>query len=179
MFKKILVGLVAVIVLILGIAATQPDDYRITRSARFSAPPSAVFAQINDFQKWNAWSPWAQLDPNAKYAFEGPASGTGSIYKWVGNDKVGEGDMTILESMLDQKVSMKLHFVKPFEDTATAEFSLRPEGNQTEVTWAMFGKRPFVSKLFCMFVNMDKMLGGDFEKGLASMKTIVEAVAKN
>lgn len=177
MRKKILIALivvVAILALFAGIVAMQPADFRIVRSATISAPPSEVFPKVNDFHQWEAWSPWAKLDPEAKNTFEGPAAGTGSIFKWSGNDKVGEGMMTVLESRPDELIKIKLEFIRPFPDTSITEFTFKPEGNQTMVTWSMAGTKNFMSKAVCMFMNMDKMVGGDFEKGLANMKTVVE-----
>ena len=178
MLKKILVGIVAVIAVFLVVVALQPADFRIARTATIAAPPSTVFAQVNDFHQWEAWSPWEKLDPSMKKTFEGPSSGVGSIYSWVGNDQVGEGRMTLMESKPAELIRIKLEFLKPFAATNTAEFAFKPEGTGTSVTWSMEGKKNFVSKAFCLFMNMDKMVGGDFEKGLAQMKAVVEAPAK-
>lgn len=177
MRKKILIALsvlAAVIVVFLIVVAVQPSDYRIERSTTVSAPPEIVFEQVNDFHNWNDWSPWAKLDPEAKNSFEGLESGKGAMFAWSGNDKVGEGRMTILDGRPGELVRIKLDFIKPFEDTATAEFTFRPEGEQTVVTWTMFGRKNFIGKAICMFMNMDKMLGGEFEKGLASLKAVAE-----
>jgi len=175
MFKKILIGLAVVLVVLAIVISMQPPDFRVERSATISAPPERVFAQVNDFHNWDAWSPWAKLDPDMKTTFEGPASGPGSKYSWVGNSKVGEGAMTILESRPQELVSIKLEFLKPFASTSTADFSFKPEGPGTKVTWVMTGKCNFMSKAFGLFMNMDKMVGGDFEKGLAQMKAAAEA----
>jgi len=174
MLKKILTGLAVIVVVFLVIVALQPAGYQIVRSASISAPPAAVFAQVNDFHNWEAWSPWAKLDPAMKQTYEGAPSGTGAVYSWAGNSKVGEGRMTLTESHPNDLVRIKLDFIKPFASTCTTEFTLKPEGNQTLVTWNMFGRNGFVSKAFCMFMNMDKMVGGDFEKGLASLKSVTE-----
>jgi uncharacterized protein YndB with AHSA1/START domain len=156
----------------------QPSDFRIARSATISAPAADVFAQVNDFHKWDAWSPWAKIDPTMKQIYDGAPSGTGAIYTWVGDKKVGEGTMTLTESRPNDVVSIKLEFRKPFKATNTAEFTFKPEGDQTVVTWSMSGRNNFMFKAFGLFMNMDKMLGGEFEKGLASMKSVVEAVKK-
>lgn len=177
MKKKLLIAL-GVLVGIVGVfavvVAMQPSDFRISRSATVDAPPSAVFAQVNDFHKWEAWSPWAKLDPNAKNSFEGPTSGKGSMFKWSGNNEVGEGMMTITESDPYKRILIRLDFKKPMEDTSEAEFRFKPEGDKTVVTWSMFGKHNFVGKAFCLLMNMEKMLGGEFDKGLASMKAMAE-----
>ena len=175
MLKKILIALAAIVVVFVVVVAMQPSEFRVVRSAKISAPAPAVFAQVNDFHKWEAWSPWAELDPAAKNSFEGPSAGTGAIFRWAGNKEVGEGGMTITESRPSDLIRIKLEFLKPFEATNTTEFTFRPEGDQTAVTWSMAGKNNFIAKAMCLFMNMDKMVGGQFEKGLASIKSIVEA----
>jgi len=176
--KTILIALAAIVILFVGIVAIQPSDFRITRSAKMSAPPSAAFAQVNDYHNWDAWSPWAKLDPNAKVTFEGPSSGTGATFTWSGNDQVGAGRQSIVESRPDELIQIKLEFEKPFKATNTAEFTFKPEGGQTVVTWSMFGKNNFIGKAFSLFMDCDKMVGSEFEKGLASMKAVVEADGK-
>jgi hypothetical protein len=148
------------------------------RSINISAPPATVFAQVNDFHNWEAWSPWAKLDPAAKATFEGPSAGEAAIFRWVGNEEVGEGSMMITESRPSDLVRIKLEFLKPFAAINTAEFTFKPEGNRTVVTWSMFGTNNFIAKAFCLFINMDEMVGGQFEKGLASMKSVTEATPK-
>jgi uncharacterized protein YndB with AHSA1/START domain len=175
--KKILVALAAIIVVFLGFVAVQPSEFRITRSATIAAPPETVFTQVNDFHKWEAWSPWAKLDPNAKNSFEGPSAGTGAKFHWSGNSEVGEGGMTITESQPNDLIRIKLEFLKPFAATNTTEFTFVPEKEGTQVTWSMSGNNNFMGRVFCLFMNMDKMVGGDFEKGLTSMKSIAEAAA--
>jgi uncharacterized protein YndB with AHSA1/START domain len=178
MLKRILVALAVVIVMFVIIVALQPSDFRIVRSATISGPPPAVFAQVNDFHNWEAWSPWAKLDPAAKTTFEGAPAGKGAIFRWAGNHEVGEGSMTITESRPSDLIRIKLEFLKPFAATNIAQFTFTPEGNQTAVTWSMEGKNDFIGKAVCLFMNMDKMVGGQFEKGLAQMKSVVEAAAK-
>jgi hypothetical protein len=178
MLKKISITLVTIIIIFLVIVAMQPSDFRVTRSATIAAPAPAVFAQVNDFHKWDAWSPWAKLDPAMKKTHEGAPAGTGAIYTWSGNNDVGEGRMTLTESRPNDLIRIKLEFKKPFEATNTTEFAFKPDGNQTVVTWSMFGENNFMAKAFGMFMNMDKMVGGDFEKGLALMKSVVEAASK-
>ena len=183
MLVKILLGVAAVIVLVVGvlalIVATQPSEFRIERTTTIAAPAPAVFAQVNDFHNWQAWSPWATLDPAAKSSFEGAPAGQGAMFAWAGNSKVGEGRMTITESRPSELVRIKLEFVKPFAATNTAEFTFKPAGDRTAVTWSMFGHNNFLSRAVFLFVNMDKALGSEFEKGLASMKSAAEASAKN
>jgi hypothetical protein len=182
MITKIILGTVAVLaILILGfviIVSLQPSDFRISRSAKMKAPPSAVFAELNNFHRWDAWSPWAQLDPNAKATFDGSTSGTGATFTWSGNDKVGAGRQTIVESRPDELVRIKLEFERPMKATSTAEFTLKPEGDQTLVTWSMFGTNNFMGKAVSLFMDCDKMVGSEFEKGLANMKAVVEAPTK-
>ena len=170
MLKKIFLVLVALIVVFAIIVTVQPASYRIVRSAKIAAPPATIFPLVNDFHRWDAWSPWAKLDPAMKSTFEGPAAGTGAIYKWSGNKDVGEGKMTLLESKPNELVRIKLDFLKPFADTSTTEFTFKPDGAQTDVSWSMSGDRNFLSKAVSLFMNMDKMIGGDFENGLAQMK---------
>jgi hypothetical protein len=133
---------------------------------------------VNDFHKWEEWSPWAKLDPAAKATFEGPSAGTGAIFRWAGNKEVGEGSMTITESRPSDLIRIRLEFLKPFAATNTAEFTFKPEGDQTAVTWSMAGQNNFMSKAICLFMDRDKMVGGKFEEGLAAMKSIAEAVPR-
>jgi hypothetical protein len=174
MLKKILIGFVAVLAAFLIYASIQPSDYKIQRSIVISAAPKAVFTHVNDLGKWQAWSPWEKLDPAMKRTFEGPKAGPGAIYRWVGNNQVGEGSMTITESKPGELVRIKLEFLKPFKDSSDTEFTFTPEGKKTLVAWSMTGKNNFMSKIFCVFMDMDKMVGGQFEKGLADMKTAAE-----
>jgi hypothetical protein len=178
MITNILIAL-AVIVVVFVVVATRPADFRVTRSATISAPAEVVFAQVNDLHKWEAWSPWEKIDPALKRTFEGPAAGTGAIYRWVGNRKAGEGGMTITESRPGKLVRFKLEFLRPFKATNTAEFAFRQQGGQSVVTWGLFGKNNFMSKAVGLFMNMDKMVGGQLEQGLAQMKSVAEAASKN
>ncbi len=178
MLKKILIALAVIVLVFVVVVALQPSEYLVVRTAGISAPPAVVFAQIADFHKWEAWSPWAKLDPAAKNTFDGPPAGTGAVFAWEGNKKVGAGRMTITESHPDDLIKIKLEFIKPFPSTATTEFTFKPEGIQTAVTWSMTGEKNFLSKAFCLFMNMDKMIGGDFERGFANMKSVAETVVK-
>jgi hypothetical protein len=178
MLKKILIALAAIVVVFVGVVAMQPSDFRIVRTATISGPAPAVFAQVNDFHNWEAWSPWAKLDPATKNSFEGPSAGIGAIFRWASNKEVGEGSMTITESRPSDLIRIKLEFLKPFAATNSAEFTFKPDGDQTAVTWSMAGKNNFISKAICLFMNMDKMVGGKFEEGLAAMKSFVEAVPR-
>jgi len=175
MFNLILLIVVLAIVGFAAVAAMQSDDMRVARSATLSATPADVFAEINDLSKWNAWSPWARLDPNAKTTFEGPASGVGSKMSWDSdNGRVGAGSMTITESRPSEYIKIQLDFLKPMKGTSTAEFTLKPADNQTEVTWSMVGKRNFIGKAMGLIINCEKMVGGMFEQGLGNLKEIVE-----
>jgi uncharacterized protein YndB with AHSA1/START domain len=178
MFKKIIIALVVIVGVAAGVVAMQPADFTITRSATVNAPPAEVFSQVNDFHKWQAWSPWAKLDPDAKNTFEGPSAGEGAIFKWSGNSQVGEGAMTLVESKPNDYIKIKLDFVRPFAASDVANFTFKPEAGQTQVTWTMSGQKNFVCKAIGLCMNMDKMVGGEFEKGLAQMKTIAEATDK-
>lgn len=178
MVKKILVALLAIVGLFLVVVAMQPADFRVTRSTTVNAPAARVFEHVNDFHKWDAWSPWAKLDPNMKKTHEGAPAGPGAIYRWSGNDDVGEGQMTLTDTKPSERVRIKLEFKKPFEATNTTEFSFKPEGDKTEVTWSMSGTNNFMAKAFGLLMNMDKMIGGDFEKGLTQLKAVAEAAPK-
>jgi len=170
----ILLALAFIAILFIVVIAGQPDEFKVVRSAKMSAPPDAVFAHVNDFHKWEAWSPWAKMDPACKNSFAGAPAGTGSIFSWAGNKKVGEGRMTILESRPNGLLRINLEFFKPFKATNTAEFIFQPDGDQTIVTWSMFGKNNFMGKIFGLFMNCDNMVGRDFEKGMAAMKSVAE-----
>lgn len=178
MFKKILIGITVIILVFLLVVGVQPAAFHITRSTTIAAPADVVFAQVNDFHKWDAWSPWAKLDPAMKQTYEGTPTGVGAVYSWVGNQDVGEGRMTITQSRPSELVGIKLEFLKPFAQVNDTEFALKPDGNQTAVTWSMTGTNNFMAKAFGLFMNLDKMVGGDFEKGLAQMKLVAEAAAK-
>jgi len=178
MLKKTLIVIGVIIVVFVIIVALQPAEFHVARTATVAAPAEVVFAQVNELRKWEAWSPWVKIDPAMKQTYEGPASGTGAISRWAGNNQVGEGSMTITESRPSELIRFNLEFIKPMAGTSTAEFSFKPEGNQTTVTWSMSGKNNFIAKAMCLFMSMDKMVGGQFEKGLAQIKTIAEAAPK-
>lgn len=178
MIKKIALALGGIVVVFLGVVAMQPADFRIERSAVIAAPPEVVFAQVNDFHNWAAWSPWEKLDPAMKKTFSGAAAGVGSVYEWTGNDEVGAGRMTLTESRPAELIRIKLEFLKPFEATNTTDFTFKPEGGGTKTIWSMTGNNNFMAKAAGLFMNMEKMVGGDFEKGLAQLKTVSEAAKK-
>jgi hypothetical protein len=174
--RKMLIALVIVVAGLAAVIAFQPAEFSVKRSATMAAPPAEVFARVNNFRQWEAWSPWAKLDPKSKVTFEGPSSGKGAVFKWSGNDKVGEGSMTIVESQPARQVRIKLAFVRPYESTADTVFDFAPAGTDTTVTWTMSGRNDnFIAKAFCLVMGgPDRMVGPDFERGLAQMKTIVE-----
>jgi hypothetical protein len=159
---------------ILIVALTKPSTFRVERSVTINASPEKVAGLINDFHQWDAWSPWAKLDPTMKTTYSGPATGPGAIYEWEGNSKVGKGRMEILSTDL-AKTSIKLDFLKPFESHNTSDFVLEPQGIGTRVNWIMYGPMEyFPGKIMNVFTSMNKMIGPDFEKGLASMKAAAE-----
>ena len=175
MLPTILTILAFLIVLFFAYIATRPSDFRIERSLAMAAQPAVVFGHVNDLHRWDAWSPWAKLDPQMKVTYSGPAAGVGAVHAWTGNKKVGEGRMTITQSEPVKRIVLKLEFIKPFTATNMTEFTFTPQGGGTLVNWAMTGRNNFMMKLFGVLMNMDKMIGKDFEKGLAALKTVGEA----
>lgn len=178
MLKKIGIAVGALIVIFLVVVATRPATFKIERSLAVAAPPGTVFALVNDFHKWNDWSPWEKLDPAMKKTFSGAESGVGAVYAWVGNDDVGEGRMTLVESKPAESLLIKLEFIKPFAATNDTIFTFKPEGAGTTVTWTMAGNNDFMGKAFSMFMDMDSMIGADFVKGLNGIKGLAEAEVK-
>lgn len=182
MIKKLILGILAVgVILIAGlliVIAVQPDDLKVSRSATFNAPPAAAFEQVNDFHRWDAWSPWAKIDPTMKVNYAGAPSGVGAIYTWAGTGEAGEGKMTITKSHPTEHVGIDLEFIKPFASTNVTDFTFKPNGDKTDVTWTMSGKKNFVMKAFCLVVDIDAAIGADFERGLAQLKPIVESSVK-
>ncbi len=174
MIKQLLIVVVVIVAIICIRAATRPDTFRVERSIMIKAPPEKIFALINDFHNFGVWSPWERLDPNMTRSMTGAPSGKGAVYEWSGNAKAGAGRMEIIESTPFSRIQMRLDFLKPFASTNTAEYTFTPQGDSTRVTWAMYGPSPFISKLMQVFVTMDKMIGGDFENGLAEMKAAAE-----
>jgi hypothetical protein len=178
MIAKIFTVIAVIIVIFLVVAAFQPPNYRVERSVVISAPAALAFNQVNDLHKWQEMSPYAKMDPEAKNTYAGPAAGVGASMAWAGNSQVGVGKMTIIESRPNDVVKMRLDFEKPFQSTGFAEFTFNATGNQTTVTWSMTGKKIFITKAMGLIMSMDKMIGGQFEEGLASLKSIVETQAK-
>jgi len=179
MIWKILIALVVIVVGLVVVITLQPARYRVSRSTTIAAPAPVVFAQVNDFHKWSAWSPWEKIDPAMKRTYEGPPAGVGASYAWVGSREVGEGRMTIVESRPSDLIQVKLEFVKPFAGTSVAEFSFKPDGERTLVTWSMTGDKNFIAKAIHLVMNMDRMIGDQFDKGLAAMKTVAEAAPRS
>jgi Polyketide cyclase / dehydrase and lipid transport len=176
MLKTLGIFAVIVAVVVAGIliyAATKPDTFRVERTVAMKAPPDKIHPLINDMKAWTAWSPYEKKDPAMKRSYGAVTAGKGATYAWEGNQNVGQGSMEILESSPD-KVVIKLDFIKPFEAHNTGEFLLRPKGDVTDVTWAIYGPSPYVSKVMSVFVDFDQMIGKDFEQGLADLKTSVE-----
>jgi len=176
--KKIVIALFVLVAVIAVIVALQPAEFRIARSATIAAPAPVVFQQVNDFHNWQNWSPWEGRDPAMKRIFDGAPAGAGAVYRWEGNKEVGSGSMTIAESRPNELVTIRLEFLKPFRATSMAEFAFKPDGNRTAVTWSMTGRNNFMAKAVHLFLNMDKIIGDDFERGLAQMKQIAEAPGK-
>lgn len=172
MLKKVLLLLLVLIAGFLTLVLTRPDTFHIERSASIAAPPEIVFARIDDLHGWGDWSPWEKLDPAMTRTFAGPKSGPGASYAWAGNDKVGKGKMTIQDSTRPSHVGIQLEFLEPFQATNQSSFTLAPEAAGTKVTWAMDGGNNFVSKAFSLFMNMDKTVGADFERGLANLNEV-------
>ena len=179
MLKIILIAIPIIIVVFIIIVATQPSAYRVTRSLAIAAPQEAVFPHMNELKKWEAWNPWGKADPNMKLTYGGPASGAGANYAWAGNKEVGEGRATIIESRSSESVKFKMEFFKPMSGVSEMEFTFQPQGNQTEVTVTVTGEKNFMAKAFCLFMSMDNMIGGKFEKALADLKTKVESSVKS
>ena len=174
MLKKIALVLVVLIAAVLIFAATKPDIFRVQRAAAIKAPPDKIFPLINDFKQWGSWSPWEKKDPAMKRTFGAVTSGKGATYAWEGNKDVGSGSMEITESVAPSKVGLKLDFLKPFEAHNTVELTLSPAGDVTNVTWAMQGPTPYFAKIIHVFMDMDSMVGKDFEAGLANLKAAAE-----
>ena len=170
----IAVVLAIAIAIVLILAATKPNNFSIERATTIKAPPERIFPLINDFHQWGTWSPWENKDPAMKRTFDGAASGKGAVYAWDGNKNVGSGRMEIIEASTPSKIVIKLDFLKPFEAHNTAEFTMLPQGDATNVSWLMHGPAPFMSKMMQVFINLDHMIGKDFEIGLANLKRLTE-----
>lgn len=174
MLNTIFIIVLFLVTAILIYAATKPNTFRVQRTTNIAAPPDKIFPFINDFHKWIEWSPWEKLDLELKRAHHGASEGKGAVYEWEGNKNVGTGRMEVLESSPPSKILIKLDFFKPFEAHNHAEFTLMPNGGSTQVTWAMYGPQPFMMKVMGAFCNPDKMVGGQFEKGLTDLRALTE-----
>lgn len=179
--KKLLIVAGVFALLVAGFAAfvaTRPSEYRVSRSAVLPAAPAAVFPHVNELKKWLPWSPWAKKDPDAKNTFDGPEGGKGAVFHWAGNGEVGKGSMTVVESRPSELVRLRLDFIEPFPGTSDVDFAFRPDGAGTAVTWTISGRHDFMGKAVCLFMDMDRMIGGDFEQGLANLKGVIESEPK-
>lgn len=176
MLKKIGIAVAVLVVLLIAVILTRPAEYTVVRSKTMAAPPATVYAQIADFHRWPQWSPWEHRDPAMKRDFSGAPAGKGAVYSWVGNKDVGEGRMTITDARPDEQVAIRLEFVEPFASTSNTSFVLvpNPQGG-TNVTWSMTGQNNFVTKAMSVFMSMDKMIGNDFEQGLAKLDSVSTA----
>lgn len=174
MFETVALVIAGLIGALLAFAATKPDTFRVERSLRVKAQPERIFSHINDLTKWAAWSPWESMDPAMKKSLSGPPAGTGAACEWMGNSKVGHGRMEILESIAPSKILIQLDFLKPFEAHNRAEFTLAVQESSTTVTWAMYGPQPYMAKVMSLLFNCEKMVGPQFETGLANLKMLAE-----
>jgi len=178
MLRKVVLVLAVAVIGLLGVVATRPDRYHVERAVDVGAPAAAVFAEIDDLRAWNTWSPWEKRDPAMKKTFSATTAGVGARYTWEGNKEVGKGRMIITESRPGERVAQKLEFIEPFTSTADIAFALKAAGpSSTHVTWSMDGRNNFIGKAFSLLMDVDKMIGKDFETGLASLKQVVEAKA--
>jgi hypothetical protein len=175
MIKKILLGLVGVLVIFLIVVATRPADFRVERSATIAAPAQALFEQVNDHHKFSAWNPFMKMDPNVKNTYSGPESGVGAVCAWDGNKDIGAGSSTITESKPGELVRERMDWIRPMAGVATVDFTFKPDGDKTVATWAMYGKNGFMGKLVSLFMDCDKMVGPKFEEGLAALGKVVTA----
>lgn len=178
MLRRIGIALGVAVVGLLAFIVSRPAAFRVERAAQLGAPPGVVFGLINDLHRWALWSPWEKMDPSSQKTFSGSPAGAGAIYDWAGNDKVGEGRMTILSATPKERVQLKLEFLKPFQATNDVQFLLKPTEGGTQVRWVMTGENGFLGKAISVFMDMDKMVGKDFEAGLAELRRVAEAEAK-
>jgi uncharacterized protein YndB with AHSA1/START domain len=174
MFRKIAIVVVVLLAAVLAFAAMKPDTFRVQRATSIKAPPEKIFPLISDLHNWHSWSPYEKKDPEMKRTHSGAANGKGAVYEWEGNGDVGKGRMQITDTSAPSRVTIKLDFVEPFEAHNIVDFTLEPKGDTTNVTWGMHGPAPFFSKVMQVFVDMDSMVGKDFEVGLANLKAVAE-----
>jgi uncharacterized protein YndB with AHSA1/START domain len=174
LYAYILIAVAAVLALLVVLVVRRPSEFRIVRERVIPAPPATLFEHVNDFHKWDDWSPWAKIDPTMKQTYDGPPAGVGAAYSWAGNGKAGQGKMTILESRPNDRIRIRLEFLKPITATNTTDFEFRPDGAGTRVVWTMTGRNGFMGKLFDALMNMEKLVGKDFEKGLTNLQSVTE-----
>ena len=174
MLRKIVLAVLALVVVVLGMAAMKPDTFSVTRVVGIEAPPEKIAALITDFPQWARWSPWEKRDPDMARTFSGAARGNGAVYAWSGNRAVGKGRMEIIDARAPSRTVIRLDFLQPFEQHSIAEFTLVAQGDSTHASWQMTGPMPFASKLMSVFVSMDKLIGKDFEQGLSNLKSVAE-----
>jgi len=178
MLKKIGLGALVVIAVLVVVIATRPAAFRVERNTTVAAPAEVVFSFLDDFHQWSKWSPWEKRDPNMRRTYEGAPSGVGAMYSWAGDSKVGEGSMTLTDSQPNERVRIKLEFLKPFTATNQVELTIKPAAGSVVVAWVMTGNNNFVSKAFSMVMDMDQMVGKDFEAGLGQLKQVSEDEAR-
>lgn len=178
MLKKILLGVAVLLAVLVAVIVTRPDTFQVERTQTVAAPAAVAYAQVADFRNWKAWSPWEKLDPAMKTSFSGTLGEVGSTYEWSGNSDVGIGKMTVTETKPGESVRIKLEFIEPYASTSDSVFTFAPQGAGTQVKWVMKGDHNFMSKAMGLFMDMDAMIGKDFEKGLAQLSTHAEAVAQ-
>jgi hypothetical protein len=177
MLKKILAGIAILVVGFLVVVAMQPNDFKVTRSATLNSSPAALFEQVNDHRKFVVWNPFMKLDPNVRNTFSGPDSGVGAVCRWEGNSDIGAGSCTIIESRPGELVRCRMDWKRPMEGTSTVDFTFKPEGAKTVVTWSMYGKQNFMAKAVSLFLDCDKMCGPQFEQGLANLGEITASAS--
>ncbi len=178
MLKKIGIALVVLVAVLVAVISTRPSSYTVLRSGTTTAGPDVVYGMIADLHRWVDWSPWEKLDPAQKRTFSGAPYGKGAVFEWEGNDKIGQGRMTIVDATVPTSVALKLEFIKPFTSTNDVQFQIERGAGDTRVTWSMSGHNDFMGKAMSLFMDMDKMIGPDFERGLAELKTASEAEEK-
>ena len=176
--KMLALGLVVGVAILAGIVAAQEGHYDYRVSKTIEAPPDVVYSYVADYQKWESWTPWAELDPNQKITLGEKTAGVGATYAWSGNEKVGQGRMEIQSATDNKSVTHALHFIEPFEDSCTTAFDLNAKEKETTIAWSMTGENKFMAKAMGLFMDMEKMITNDFEKGLSKLKTIAEAEAQ-
>lgn len=177
MITKILIGLGCIVVIFLVVAAMRPADYRVERSAALAAPPQALFENVNNHRKFNVWNPFMKVDPNVRTDYSGPEAGVGAVASWEGDKNVGAGSCTIIESKPGELVRCRMDWKRPMQGTSTVDFTFKPQGDRTVVTWAMYGKNNFMGKVVSLFIDCDRICGPQFEKGLADLGAIAAAVS--